>query len=151
MKKLMVSFIGCILMTINTMAQAIEINIEVTGINVNRGGNVIVMIFGKNGFPKVHKQALAAQTKRANTDRLEFTLTFNTLESEFAVKVLHDENGDKKVTKNWTRIFPKEGLGFSNGQRISLTGPPTFNRSKLSRGQFNAVLEIPVRYPQEKS
>lgn len=147
MKKLVIGFLGYIVMTVNTMAQEIDIKINVTGIDVNRGGNIIVMIFGEKGFPKIHKQALADQTKRANKDSLEFKFTLNTLNNELAMKVLHDENGDNKVTKNWTGVFPKEGLGFSNGQKISITGPPTYNKSKLPKDQLKTVLIIPIRYP----
>jgi len=145
MKKLFIIIWVSIVMTSISIAQATEIKIKVTGINVNRGGNIIVMIFGEKGFPKVHKQALSAQTQRANKETLDYKFNLNI--KEMAVKVLHDENGDGKVTKNWTGIYPKEGLGFSNGQRVSMTGPPTYNKSKLSKDQFKAELKIPVRYP----
>ncbi len=136
---------GSIVMTNTTIAQATEIKINVTGINVKRGGNIIVMLFGEKGFPKIHKKALAAQTKPATKNTLKFNFTLNS--NELAVKVLHDENGDGKVTKNWTGIIPKEGLGFSNGQRISITGPPTYKKSKLFKEQFKTGLNISIRYP----
>lgn len=145
MKKLFFILWVSIVMTNTNIALATEIKIKVTGINIKRGGNIIVMIFGEKGFPKVHKQAFSALTKRANKETLDFKFTLSI--NEIAVKVLHDENGDGKVTKNWTGIYPKEGLGFSNGQRISMTGPPTYNKSKLSKDQFKAELKIPVRYP----
>lgn len=145
MKKLFFILWVSIVMTNTNIALATEIKIKVTGINIKRGGNIIVMIFGEKGFPKVHKQAFSALTKRANKETLDFKFTLSI--NEIAVKVLHDENGDGKVTKNWTGIYPKEGLGFSNGQRISMTGPPTYNKSKLSKDQFKTELKIPVRYP----
>ena len=147
MKNLFAIVLGCIVMTTSTMGLATEISIRVTGINVNRGGDIRVMIFGEKGFPKVHKKALSAQTKRANKEILEFKFYLKTLNNEIAVKVLHDENGDGKVTKNWTGIYPKEGLGFSNGQKIGMTGPPNYNNSKLSKDQLKAGLKISVRYP----
>jgi len=145
MKLLFIILWGSISMLSTNIAQATEINIKVTGINIKRGGNIIVMLFGENRFPKTHKKALATQAKRATKKTLEFKFSLNT--NELAVKVLHDENGDGKVTKNWTEIFPKEGLGFSNDQRISMTGPPVYKKSKLSKEQFKAGLIIPVRYP----
>jgi len=136
------------MLTSTNIAQATEIKINVTNINVKRGGNIIVMLFGEKGFPKIHKQALAAQTIRATKNILAFSFTLKIIKNdELAVKVLHDENGDGKVTKNWTGIIPKEGLGFSNGQRIGITGPPTYKKSKLGKEQFKASLNIPVKYP----
>lgn len=145
MKHLFIILWGCIVMTGTSIAQATEIKIKVTDIDVKRGGNIIVMIFGEKGFPKIHQKALVAQTKPATKNTLEFNFTLSS--NELAVKVLHDENGDGKVTKNWTGIIPKEGLGFSNGQKIGITGPPTYKKSKLSKDRFKAGLNIPVRYP----
>lgn len=72
-------------------------------------------------------------------------------DENIAIKIHHDENRDGKVTKNWTRIWPKEGLGFSNGQKLTLTGPPNFKKSKLSKEQLKAELIIAVRYPRGPS
>ena len=147
-RKSLILLLGGILMTSTNIAQAIEVKVNVTGINIKRGGNIIVMIFGEKGFPKVHKQALAAQTIRATKNTLEFNFVVKNLKNnELAVKVLHDENGDGKVTKNWTGIIPKEGLGFSNGQKIGITGPPSYKKSKLSKEQFRTGISIPVKYP----
>ena len=144
----LIILLGSIMLTSTNIAQATEIKINVTNINVKRGGNIIVMLFGEKGFPKIHKQALAAQTIRATKNILAFSFTLKIIKNdELAVKVLHDENGDGKVTKNWTGIIPKEGLGFSNGQRIGITGPPTYKKSKLGKEQFKASLNIPVKYP----
>lgn len=146
MKLLFITLWGCLsMLSINT-AQATEVKIKVSNINIKRGGNITVMIFGKEGFPKNHKKAIATQTKMATKKTLEFKFPLNM--SELAVKILHDENGDGKVTKNWTGIFPKEGLGFSNGQRITMTGPPNYKKSKLVKEQFKSELVIPVRYPR---
>jgi len=119
--------------------------IKVSGIETERGGNIIVMIFGEEGFPKKHHKALVTQTKSANQQLIEFTFAINL--KEMAVKVLHDEDKDGKVTKNWTGIYPKEGLGFSNGQQVSLTGAPKYKYSKISEAQFKNGLTISVKYP----
>ncbi len=124
---------------------ASELKIEVNNIDVKRGGNIIVMIFAEEGFPKIHEKALFVQTQNAQQEVMEFK--FNFALEEMAVKVLHDENEDAKVTKNWTGIYPKEGLGFSNDQKISLTGPPKYKYSKLHKEQFKDGLNISIVYP----
>lgn len=144
MKVLSVILWGMMMLTSNC-SLASELKIKVNNINVSRGGNIIVMIFAETGFPKIHEKALFVRTQSAQQEVTEFK--FDIALDELAVKVLHDENEDGKVTKNWTGIYPKEGLGFSNDQKIGLTGPPKYKYSKLLREQFKDGLNIPIIYP----
>ena len=145
MKTVFIILWGSIMVLYSDISSATEVNIEVTGIDVTRGGNIVVMIFTEKGFPKNHKEAVFVQTKNALQEVMTFT--FNPGREEMAVKVLHDENEDGKVSKNWTGIYPKEGLGFSNGQTIGLTGPPGYKSSTLSRDQFKDGVSISILYP----
>lgn len=124
---------------------ATELKVTVNNVEVERGGQIIVMVFAEDGFPKDHDQAVYYETRELLQTVMEFT--FEVSMEELAVKVLHDENKDGQVTKNWTGIYPKEGLGFSNGQKIGLTGPPKYKHSKLLKQQFKNELEISILYP----
>ncbi|MBL4838201.1 MAG: DUF2141 domain-containing protein [Kordiimonadaceae bacterium] len=129
-------------------ALADELNIRVTGIQSDRGGVLSVMMFGKDGYPKKHAKAL--EIKSVPADQNEIFFVFTTDRDHVAVKAHHDEDGDMKVTKNWTGIYPAEGLGFSNKRRVTLTGPPSYNKSKVSRADFGQTLEIALRYGRKK-
>ena len=134
------------LMMITTSSSlAVELKIKVTDIDVKRGGNIMVMIFGEDGFPKKHDKALFLQTLTAHQEVMYFI--FNIETEELAIKVLHDEDMNGKTTKNWTGIWPKEGLGFSNDQKVSMKGAPNYKYSKLSRELFKNGLSISVVYP----
>ena len=124
---------------------ATELKVTVENVEVERGGQVIVMVFGEDGFPKDHTKAVHYKAQDSLQPVIEFT--FEVSMEELAVKVLHDENKDEKVTKNWTGIYPKEGLGFSNDQKVGLTGPPRYKYSKLSKHQFKDGLIISILYP----
>jgi outer membrane protein len=50
---------------------------------------------------------------------------------EYAVVVYHDENGNKRLDKNFIGI-PRESLGFSNGYRPK--GPPMYERARFTLG-----------------
>ncbi len=134
----------CITMSAS-ISMANEVRVEVTHIDVKRGGNISVMFFAEEGFPKEHKKALQTQTKKVEGSTMIFM--FETNMKEMAVKIHHDEDSNGKVTKNWTGIWPKEGLGFANGQKVSLKGAPTYEKSKLSYKQFKGGLTIPILYP----
>jgi len=132
-------------MLLNQTSFTSELNITVTNIDTTKGGNIIVMIYHKKeGFPKNHEEAFFSLTQGAHESSLNFA--FDVTNQELAIKVLHDENGDGKVTKNWTGIYPKDGLGFSNEQKITLTGPPNYEKSKIIISPTKHHVIIPIIY-----
>jgi len=108
--------------------------------------NVMVLLFTGEGFPIKHDQAVALHTKPANAERLDFKLK-NPPSKYIAFKALHDEDGNNKVTKNWTGIWPKEGLGFSNGRQMGALGPPDFEVAKLAVADIVDSVSLTVTYP----
>ena len=71
-------------------AQAESILVEVRGIDTSRGGSVLAMLFGADGFPKDHSKAISIQSRPANKGQMTFEFQIEL--SEFAIKVLHDED-----------------------------------------------------------
>lgn len=126
------------------LAHADEILVKVSEVEVERGGSIVVFIFAEDGYPKVHEKALLVKRDSLLKSVMEFK--FKVDREDIAVKVLHDENGDGKVTKNWTGIIPKDGLGFSNKQQLSIRGAPTYKKSKLSKDEFTSGINISVKY-----
>lgn len=138
---------GLLMAFILTPVTAQELTVRISHIEASRQGQMIVMLFGEEGFPKDHSKALSVQTRPVETGVNSMEFQFSLASKEFAIKVLHDEDLNGKVTKNWTGIWPAEGLGFSNGARVSLTGAPSFKHARLmASGDKNAV-DIAVIYP----
>jgi len=129
-----------------SLAEEEKITVEISGIDVEKGGNLIVLVFGQDGFPVKHEKALSTQTKAVSGSRMIFTFNDPSY-GELAFKVLHDEDSNHKVTKNWTGIWPREGLGFSNGAAMSTVGPPGFNAAKISRSEAIKGVKMRVIYP----
>ncbi len=125
------------------MAETIEI--QVSEIDESRGGNIVVYVFGEEGYPKQHDKALHVQIVEA--DKSELNFRFDVSVDHLALKVLHDEDGSGEVTKNWTGVYPAEGLGFSNDQKLGTFGPPTYEASKVERSSFARKFVINVTYP----
>lgn len=128
----------------SSAALAAEINIHVSAIEPARGGTLYVMLFSKDGYPKKHTKALEVLSVAADQSEMDFS--FRTERDDIAVKVHHDEDGNSKVTKNWTGIYPAEGLGFSQGQRVRMTGAPSYRKSKVKKADFSEIIEIEMRY-----
>jgi uncharacterized protein (DUF2141 family) len=137
---------GLILIAVPMFAHAETVNVEVNNIRVSKGGNVMVLLFTGEGFPIKHDQAVALHTKPANAERLDFKFK-NPPSKYIAFKALHDEDGNNKVTKNWTGIWPKEGLGFSNGRQMGALGPPDFEVAKLAVADIVDSVSLTVTYP----
>ena len=126
-------------------ALAKEIVVAITGIDIDKPGNIIVFLFGEQGYPKVHENALQSITLKAGQPNLE--VQFEIVPDEFAIKVLHDEDETGSVTKNWTGIIPSEGLGFSNKQKLGMFGPPDYEDSKLYLSDIKEPISIQMIYP----
>ena len=147
MKRVKLKLLSTVLLGIFMTAEAEELKLNISNINVKKGGNIAVYLFvDKEGYPKVHKEAKFFQIKKVANINMEFKFELPEDIKNVAVKVHHDINSDGKVTKNWTGIIPKDGLGFSNGQELSIKGVPSYDNSKLTKKDFTKVEEIKIRY-----
>ena len=134
-----------VLVAMATPALAQDIVIRVADIDSTRPGNIMAMLFTETGYPTKHDKALQVQSKSADSSELLFSFTVE--QSPLAIKVLHDEDANGQTTKNWTGIWPAEGLGFSNGPRLRLTGPPSFADAQLDLESIDGAIIVPVIYP----
>ena len=62
---------------------------------------------------------------------------------EYAISLLHDENGNGKVDK--ALFLPTEGFGFSRDARVRM-GPPKFSDAAVDIGAKDRQLTIRMRY-----
>ena len=134
-----------VLVAMASPALAQDIVIRVVDIDSARSGNIMTMVFSEDGYPTKHDKALQVQSKSADSSELLFSFTVS--QSPLAIKVLHDEDENGQTTKNWTGIWPAEGLGFSNGARLRLTGPPSFVDAQLDLESIDGAVVVPVIYP----
>lgn len=123
-------------------AQNSSLEIELSGLR-NEKGHVLVSLFrDDSGFPDdaskaVYKLRLSIVSNKAIAN-------FNELPNGvYAVAVLHDENDDLKMEKNFLGL-PKEGYGFSNNA-MRLTGPPSFKEAGFNH-ETRQTIEIKMKY-----
>lgn len=123
------------------------LEVRVEGIR-NLGGEIGAAVFNKGvGYPIHVDKAYEAQWL-AQKGRTEAVFVFDSLPGgEYAVSVVHDEDGARRVEKTESG-FPKEGVGFSNNQTMVLRAP-RFSEAKflLSEGKKEVVL-IRLDYSQ---
>jgi uncharacterized protein (DUF2141 family) len=122
-------------------AAALDLTITVKGIRNNKGKIAALAFVNKDGFPD---QVPKAQTQ-AVVDAKQGTVTLtlkNVPAGKVAVTVLHDENANGKLNRNFFGI-PLEGVGMSG--KPPGNKPPTFNDVVLEVKK-SQKLEITLKY-----
>ena len=106
-----------------------SLTINVENLRNSKGVVQYILYNSEENFPD---QDLETFYKKGTTgiigNRSAFTFT-NLPKGEYAVHILHDENENEKTDMGF--IKPKEGIGFSNYEKI---GPA--NRPKYSKAKF---------------
>lgn len=116
------------------------VEVVVTGIREAKG-DILVGLFNNDGdFLKT-----AIQGKVVKASKEGVTVVFENLqEGDYAVSVLHDENGNGEMDKNVMGI-PKEGFAFGNNA-MGTFGPPSFEKSKVVVKKAKVRQELKLKY-----
>jgi uncharacterized protein (DUF2141 family) len=119
------------------------LTLNITGIDSKRPGELVVMVFQEEGFPKDHQKAI----RKYHITPLEpqHQINIQVPDGKFALKIHHDEDKSGTMTKNWTRIIPAEGVGFSSGAKVRF-GPPSFKAAQMELPESGEV-NVPIIYP----
>jgi uncharacterized protein (DUF2141 family) len=118
-----------------------NIEIRITDLR-NTKGKVNVNLFnGSEGFPDDPMKSFGWRTVKIIPDTV--VIVFEDLPyGDYAVSVLHDENSNGKMEKNFFGI-PKEGFAFSNNIKPRMMSP-SFSDAKISlkEKQMKTVLNM---------
>ena len=119
----------------------LTLTVRVEGI-AHRKGEVGVALFNnKLGYPVHIEHAYENEWVELKEGQENLEVVFDTIPpGEYAISVMHDENGNRMLERS-TMGFPKEGVGFSNDQRVVLSAPK-FAKAKfnLSEGEQKKIL-----------
>lgn len=106
-------------------------------------GQVLVAIFrGADGYPGEPGKAWGSAVAKVSGERVRVDVALPP--GEYAVAVVHDENGNNAMDTNWLGI-PKEGFGASNNATRRF-GPPRYREARFTVGAAGAVQRIAVVY-----
>lgn len=117
-----------------------NIKVIITGLNNNKGKMMIALNNSIENFKNGRKPFVGVIEKIKNR---QVIYTFNNVPfGEYAIKCYHDENGNKRLDKNYFGM-PTEQYGFSNNARGSF-GPPKYDDAKFTLDKNNIVIKIRV-------
>ncbi|MDO8493786.1 MAG: DUF2141 domain-containing protein [Deltaproteobacteria bacterium] len=117
-----------------------KVKVKIEGIKKEKGEVGTAIFSTKKGYPVHIDQAYEAEWVPLQGEK-SLQVMFDGLPAgEYAVSVLHDENGNRKMERS-TLGFPKEGVGFSNDQKVVLSSPK-FEKCKftIAEGEEKEVL-----------
>ena len=121
MKKIVI-FIAVLLFGASVFAQNSQVDVTVTGIDVEKGGLVKIGVYQEDGFPSVGKEIIGKDVK---VEESSITVSFDNIEDGvYAIAVFQDKDSDGRLNSN---LFgaPTEIYGFSNN-KYGKFGPPDF-------------------------
>lgn len=123
---------------------SVHLQLEVTGINAERGGDLVIALFDREGTWPKHDSALRRKTIAVRASSMRIALGSIEVDREYAIQVFHDQNGNGKLDFRWFPYpRPKEAVGVSNNNRK--LGPPSFEKALFRSNDLNEALVIQLQ------
>ena len=121
-----------------------QVSVDIVGLHSDRGRVFAALYRAASGFPNKPDRAFARKIASIKGRRVRLVFE-NVPAGQFAVSVIHDENGNKKFDTNFVGI-PKEGWGTSRDAKAGF-GPPSYEDAvlELARGERKHIV-IHVQY-----
>jgi len=120
-----------------------SLTVEVNGLRNSKGDVQFALYNKKSSIPdEKFKNSYKIIKGKIINDSSE--VTFDHLPAgKYAVSILHDEDGNGKIKK--VIFLPKEGIGFSNYQSISLANRPSFKKASFDLNN-NLTINVKIIY-----
>jgi len=120
-------------------SQADSLTIVVTGITKMQGSVRIAVIDSKSAYEAKKSQPIASTVVEANEESLTYTVELPA--GEYAVRLMHDVNGNEKLDRNLVGM-PKEPYGFSNNVKGKF-GPPKWKKAAFQlEGETTMTIDL---------
>lgn len=127
------------------MKDTLSLTTRVTGARNTKGKIIISLFRDAEGFPGDASRIVRQQMVDVEPATMSGQVTFKDLpQGTFAVSVLHDENENGKMDKNFLGI-PREGYGTSNNPGKKMRAP-RFDEAKFELSETGQVVEIRLIY-----
>jgi uncharacterized protein (DUF2141 family) len=118
-----------------------SLSVVVVGLENDKGQVVIALLDSAEAYDE---EKLAFREAMPKIEGGKVSVTFDDIPyGTYALKVIHDENGNGKLDTNFMGI-PKEHFGFSNNAMGSF-GPPDFEQAKFAFEAPHMTMEIKAR------
>ena len=118
------------------------LTVQFTNLRNTKGLVQAALLNGSRGFPDDPKDRLVVG--KSTISGKTATIVFSNIPSgKYVIVVMHDENSNTKLDKNFLGI-PKEGFGFSNNPRI-IMGAPSYESCEFELNKSTTEL-VEMKY-----
>jgi uncharacterized protein (DUF2141 family) len=124
--------------------RACPVTIVAQGVRGSQGTIGFVVYSSKEGWPNKYEKAFLQKATAATPG--DVSVTVEIPPGRYAVALLHDENGNKRLDRKPSGR-PREGFGISNNPKVALK-TPSFAAAAVDIPCGDRVL-IRVRYPSK--
>ncbi|MGV3510973.1 MAG: DUF2141 domain-containing protein [Novosphingobium sp.] len=131
-----IAFLLPLLLAGNTPAPT-SVTVDVTGMRNTKGMVWLCMSANPKLFPEGCDKDPNRRTASFRADQPGPLVIRDVMPGRYAIVLLHDENGNKKMDK--TLFLPKEGFGFSRDAPVKMSAP------KFDAAAFDVTGGAPVR------
>lgn len=136
--------LGFVLAALLLSSSAFAADLQLVVRNVRSSeGFVLVSIFDDSGAFPDHPEEAVMKLKLTVAQAANY-LVQGLPPGEYAIALLHDENGNGKMDKKAFGI-PKEGFGFSN-DAMGTFGPPKFKKAAFVVKDALVTQQIKMKY-----
>jgi uncharacterized protein (DUF2141 family) len=108
--------------------EPVTVTLLLTGLRSSTGEVRVCVWQQRDGFPDCRKGDRVRRLAAAAAPEVRMTVD-DLPAGAYAVSVIHDENGNRKLDKSVIGM-PTEGVGFSHNPRL-LFGPPAFDKARF--------------------
>jgi len=108
---------------LQTGPEKCTLRIHVDGLRNSTGVVGSVIFATPVGWPEDTSKSVHHWPTEIARGKLEATATWDLLPGDYGVAVIHDENRNHKLDRNFLGI-PKEGFAFANNPHIGRSAPP---------------------------
>ena len=117
-----------------------DLLVELSGVNANQGTIGLLIFKSAEGFPNNRKKAIQETSLKPQKGKVTFKIP-DLAAGEYAFVVLHDENENMKLDKNFIG-YPKEGIAVSNYQKLAR---PKFHLAAITNPK--SPVKLKMLYP----
>lgn len=121
-------------------AQTSELIVKAAGFEDDSGGALFAVVDTAEAYDDIGKNALSATREKIKNGQAQSA--FYLPPGWYAVSVVHDQNNNAKLDKNFLGL-PKEPYGFSNNPNS--LGKPSFEEVKFKMDANPKVIEVKVQ------
>ena len=120
------------------------IEVMITNVDCNKPGNLIINLYTEESWNKPEKvfKRLILYIDSSS----EYTAHFNNIPipNDYAVQVVHDSDGNGKLSMKWLPPGPKEGAGVSNYVPTSI---PKYQKARFYVTGKKKSIQVVITYP----